>query len=383
MTTSLRTLLFAVATWVLLSPAAVAQTGMIRGKVITSDDKPPANAVVLFERKDIRGNYKVKINKKGEYLHAGLPLGTYDMTLEVNGRVVDTLRGVRNKFGDETTIDFNLAELEARQQAQQQAAAAGQLTEEQTRGMSKEEKEALDKALKEREQAMKKNKELNESFNAAMAAMQARDYATAIPAFEQAATVDPNQHVIWIQLGEAYGNLGKTKAGEEKMQLLAKGADAYSKGLALKPDDPAYYNNYGLLLAEMGKVEEAEQAFGKAAELNPGQAGTYFFNLGAIYTNKGQSDAAGAAFKKATELDPNHANAFYQYGIYLTSKASLNDKGQMQPAEGTVEAFQKYLELAPNGPHAAEAQAMIQSFAGTVQTEYTREDKPAAKPKRR
>jgi hypothetical protein len=37
---------------------------------------------------------------------------------------------------------------------------------------------------------------------------------------------------------------------------------------------------------------------------------------------------------------------------------------------GTAEAFQKYLELAPTGPHAEEAKAMLQGLGATVETSY-------------
>jgi hypothetical protein len=40
------------------------------------------------------------------------------------------------------------------------------------------------------------------------------------------------------------------------------------------------------------------------------------------------------------------------------------------PAPGTLEALQAYLQLQPNGPHAPEAQGMIQSITGQVQTEF-------------
>jgi hypothetical protein len=48
---------------------------------------------------------------------------------------------------------------------------------------------------------------------------------------------------------------------------------------------------------------------------------------------------------------------------------------------GTAEAFQKYLELAPTGPHAEEAKAMLASVGATVETSYgtTTKKKPPKK----
>jgi hypothetical protein len=37
---------------------------------------------------------------------------------------------------------------------------------------------------------------------------------------------------------------------------------------------------------------------------------------------------------------------------------------------GTAEAFNKYLELQPNGPHADEAKAMLASIGAPVETTF-------------
>ncbi len=66
--------------FLLLAGAALAQTGQIEGVVKDENGQPLKDALVKIERKDIKGNYQVKTKKKGDYLHAGLPLGTYRVT---------------------------------------------------------------------------------------------------------------------------------------------------------------------------------------------------------------------------------------------------------------------------------------------------------------
>src|SRR6266403_6417265 len=87
------------------SLAASAQTTSLAGEVKGEDGQPLKDAWIKIERKDIKGNYKVKTNKKGEYFHAGLPLGTYTVSVEVNGKTIDqlTVKGVRTRLGDEPT----------------------------------------------------------------------------------------------------------------------------------------------------------------------------------------------------------------------------------------------------------------------------------------
>lgn len=366
---------------------AFSQTGAIEGKVTGADGKPVGKDVALIQivRTDIKGNYKVKTNKKGEFFHAGLPLGTYDVSCEIDGKVVDSLKGVRMRLGDPVPVNFDLAKIAAQQAAMQKAAESGTVTQEMARDMTPEQKAALEKQAKERSEAMKKNKELNDAFNGGMEAMKANNFEAAIQSFEKAATLDANQHVIFGQLADAYGGLAKTKSGDEKNALNAKSLEAFQKAIALKSDDAAYYNNYALALARSGKFPEAQENLGKAAQLDPAGAGRYYYNLGALLVNAGQNEPAGEAFKKAIEADPNYADAHYQLGIYLTGKAQVDTKtGKMTFPDGTAAAFEKYLSLKPDGQFATSAKAMIETMGGTVQTTYTNPDAkksgPAAAP---
>src|SRR5262245_51530963 len=108
MQASLRNLTIALAGTLVFSLAASAQTSSLAGTVKGEDGKPLKDAVIKIERKDIKGNYKTKSNKKGEWIHAGLPLGTYKITLEVDGRDRDTVDGVRTTLGDPKEIPFDL-----------------------------------------------------------------------------------------------------------------------------------------------------------------------------------------------------------------------------------------------------------------------------------
>ena len=59
----------------------------------------------------------------------------------------------------------------------EQAVATGKVTEEMSREMSKEQKDALEKQAKERAAALAKNKELNDAFNTGMEALKAKNFA--------------------------------------------------------------------------------------------------------------------------------------------------------------------------------------------------------------
>ncbi len=373
----------------LFAGVSLAQTTAISGSVKGEDGKGLKDALVKITRTDIKGNYKVKTNKKGEYYYGGLPLGYYDIVLEINGKDVDTVRGIRTGLGEPKVVDFDLQQIKQRQEALAKAAETGQLTREQAQGMSAEQRAQIEKQMKERQAAMAKNKELNDAFNAGMQALQAKQYDQAIESFTKASELDATQHVVWANLADSYIQLGKTKTAQEQEQAFAKGLDFWTKALSIAPNDAGYHNNYALALATARKFPEAQAELEKAAQLDPPNAGKYFFNLGALYVNSGQLEPSGEAFKRAIEADPNYAEAYFQYGVYLMGKATTTAGGKIVPPEGTASYFEKYMALAPTGPNAEAAKAMIQTIQSTLQTEYIspeeqkRREAEAAKKQRR
>lgn len=77
----------------------------------------------------------------------------------------------------------------------------------------------------------------------------------------------------------------------------------------------------------------------------------------ALYVERGQRilltyewDRALADYNRALELDPNYADAYYDRGILYASVPEGLDARRRALAD-----FQRYLALAPAGPHAAGA----------------------------
>jgi tetratricopeptide (TPR) repeat protein len=369
-----RNLILATAGFLLFGFTALAQITAIEGDVKGTDGKALVGAVVKIDRYDITAHYKTKTDKKGHYFYNGLPLGNYNVTIEVDGKDVDQQKGIRSKMGDPTNVSFDLQasqkSREATQAALQQAAASGGLTKDMERGMTADQKAALEKTLKEREGQLKQHKELNDAFNAGMTAMADKQYDQAVQSLTKASELGPTELAVWANLADAYMKLAATKTGQEFNDAAQKGLDAYSKAIELKPDDAATHNNYALGLVQAKKIPEAQAELTKAAQLDPANAGKYYYNLGAVLTNANQGDAAAEAFQKAIAADPKYAEAYYQYGVYLVGKAALGADGKVTPVPGTVEAFQKYLELAPDGQFAQPAKDMLTTLNASVDTSY-------------
>lgn len=92
--------------------------------------------------------------------------------------------------------------------------------------------------------------------------------------------------------------------------------------------------------------------------------------------NQGKMDEAVGAFQKAVQVDPNYAEGQFMLGRALMGKLDMDPKtGKIIAAPGTVEALEAYLKLEPEGKHAAEAQSMLQTVQGSVETTYKKPKK--------
>jgi tetratricopeptide (TPR) repeat protein len=374
MSLRIKSFAFTALTCLFLSIPAFAQTTGVEGNVKGPDGKPLQNAVVAFDRKDIKGHYTVKTDKKGHYGHYGLPIGTYDISLTVDGKNMGSINNIKTKPGDPMTgMDFDLEKAAK----QQEAANAGnaEAIQDATRGMSKDQKEAFDKNQKAREAQLAKNKALNDAYTAGKNAVEAKQWDQAIESLNKAAELDAKQGAVWGTLADAY--VGKAQATPaEAAANYDKSFDAFRKAIEISPNDAGLYNNYALALAKDKKLDDAKTNLAKAAELDPPGAGKYYYNLGALLVNSGQNDAAVDTFKKAIESDPNYADAQYQYGVALASKATIDASGKTVPPPGTIEALQKYLELKPDGPNAASAKDMITALGATLDVNFANPNAP-------
>ena len=117
----------------------------------------------------------------------------------------------------------------------------------------------------------------------------------------------------------------------------------------------------GNCLLKLKRTQEALAAYEQAAPLSPNPA-TAYFNICAVRYNAGDTTAGGiAACDRAIQFNPAKADAYFIKGSMLFAEAtSANGKYVVPP--GTVETLNKYLELAPNGPHAGDTKAMLDSL---------------------
>jgi tetratricopeptide (TPR) repeat protein len=379
----IRNLALATAGMALFALASIAQITGIEGTVKGTDGKIVQGAEVRIHRTDIKGDYKCKTDKRGHYIYNGLPIGKYDISVWVDGKQVDEQKGVPTSPGDPRVLDFDMkatqADTGAKQALAQKAMETGQISDELARSLTKEQKEALQKQIDSQVNQRKKNSALNDAYNGGMTALEAKQYDQAIESFNKAGELDPAQLAVWSHLAEAYMGLAGTKTGPDHDAAVAKALEAYNKALALKPDDASIHNNYGLALAKAGKFPDALAELEKAAQLEPANACKYYYNAGALLTNAGQVDPAIETFKKGIAADANCADAYYQMGVNLMAKVTTGPDGKMVPVAGTVEAFQMYLKLKPDGSYAESSKEMLATLGSTVDSTYKNPNAPPPK----
>jgi tetratricopeptide (TPR) repeat protein len=225
-------------------------------------------------------------------------------------------------------------------------------------------------------------------LNAAKTAADAGDYDTAIASLNEANQMDPTRDLIWFKLGDYYRlSAPKQTDPAEKQKRLDSAVEAYKKAVEIKKGiandkDPnaaknlaAYYNNLADALNKAHKTDDAVKTYEMAAQVDPSAAAQSYFNIGAVYTNAGRADEANTAFDKCIAADPTRAEAYYQKGLNLLGKATLQGDKTVAPP-GTAEAFQKYLELTPTGPNAESAKALLASLGATVETSFGKKKTP-------
>jgi len=112
----------------------------------------------------------------------------------------------------------------------------------------------------------------------------------------------------------------------------------------------------GNCLLKLHRHAEAEAAYERAAPLSP-DPGVVYFDLCATYYDAGDTSAGLVACDKAIQANPGKADAYFIKASMLFGQATSAD-GKYNVPPGTREALDKYLELAPDGPHVADVRQM-------------------------
>jgi tetratricopeptide (TPR) repeat protein len=327
------------------------------------------------DAKDRKYPYKFPIDANGDYKGEGIAPGNYVVLVFQDDKSLDFNDNVVFANGDAKVVNFDMTRPDYLAK------------------MSPEERKALEEYKKKNAEIVANNgkiQNLNALLTQARADNKAGNYDASITAMQQATTTKPDEGILWITLGDA--QLGSADAAAKAAKtagtaspdpaVAQKYNDAitsYKKGIDLntaskKPSPEAAaagYNQLGQAYGKLGNAKDAADAYDNAAKAQPANASMYYFNEAATLYNAGKLPEAEAAADKAIAADPKKPEPYYIKGQALITQASVDPKTQKIVAPpGCVEAYQQYLELAPDGPHAADVKGILEGIGAQVKSSY-------------
>jgi tetratricopeptide (TPR) repeat protein len=217
-------------------------------------------------------------------------------------------------------------------------------------------------------EAEKLREQIHNASQRERVALQARlasEAAEAMSEFQQA-LAETDENDAFFQRASV---LGKIAESDDTVGKYGDPVKIYAQAVALKPD-AILYDNFAKDLARCGQVGAAINAYKTSAELaSTGNADVYL-NLGITLYNANRLDQAIAPLRKAAEIDPQNARPWYLLGTALVGSAQRqqrNTKERFELLPGTIEAFQKAIELDPHGHYGKLAQDSLQELQRILQ----------------
>jgi tetratricopeptide (TPR) repeat protein len=406
LTTALMLLLGAIAT--------CAQTGELHGHVLIKQadgtTAPVPNAAIDVYRTDIAGKFNTKTDKKGKFVFAGLPLGTYNVAASAPNATPNFLPRVR--VGQD--IDYELVLTPGDGKRLTEAEIKGATPGNAAAGSAPAKESAADKAKREaieaenrrideaNKKAVSSNELVNQTLKAGNDALTAKNYDEAVAQYSHGITDAPDHPgapVLLTNRSVAYRARGVDRynsairsaddaaktAGLEaaKKDWQAAVADSTKAVEMLKaatpPTDPKMLENYNrskylALLARsdamklfVPKVDASQADAGLTAfqeyiaeEPDPAKKAAAEKDAAQMLLDAGAADKALGEFQKILATTPNDPDANLGAGLALFSSG---DKGKYQEAANYL---QKFVDTAPETHKMkADAKAILTELKNT------------------
>lgn len=138
----------------------------------------------------------------------------------------------------------------------------------------------------------------------------------------------PDVVVLQNNFGNVLKNSGK----------LDEAIEHFNKSLELKPDSPEVHNNLGTLLDRLGRFDEAVEHYERALELRPNFSQAHY-NLATLLAKQGKTDEAIAEFGKALAGRPDNVDILSNMAFALAQQGKLGE---------AIEYYKKALEIEPD-----------------------------------
>lgn len=302
---------------VVLAASLVAQNerhAQVEGQVLNMEGKPIADALVVYTREGWNKKYEVRTDANGRYIAIGLEFGRYHIEITgPTGRHIYS--GVKIIYGGDQqslnilTVDLSILPPKVSlKPLRLQALEAAQNANQKRGGPTS--KEMLESIRAENAMIAR----MNRLVPPAQATLQAQNWAQASVILKELIAVNPYKWEFYQDLGAIQSNIGKY---EEAIQAFEKGIKAAKDALDPETDHREYKSAITLMLtgeadahSRLGNFSQAIALYTQAVELDRGFAFAYLHLCSAQF-NSGNAEAAIAACKKAIAVDPARPE-FYQ-----------------------------------------------------------------------
>ena len=287
----------------LTAAPALAQRGAIRGKITDPDGNPVPGVAVSIVLLDGGGRpIRTETNDDGEFIRAGIPVQMYRVSFELEGwEPLQAMVTVSN--GGQALINETLHPLPEGVLSQAQA------------------------------------DRFNAASQVARDAFVDGDFETAVTETLKLIELTPDSGSLYFNLAAAY----------EKLENFPAAVEAYEKAYELDDAMLEAIMAVGDLHGRQRNWDQALEALDRAMELVEGNA-VNLFNYAVYASNAGQVDVADEFYGKSAAADPEFAPAHLQVGM---ARARQEDR------DGAIAAFERYLELEPDGAQAVMVQEIL------------------------
>src|SRR5882724_1621739 len=413
-----------------------AQNGQLRGHVTLKQADgtivPAADAVIDVFRSDLPGDFNLKTNKKGEFVHAGLPLqGTYIIAVSMPGAQAYYLPGVR--VGRDEDVKIELSTGDGRRLTRADIKTLMAKTPGSTPSGAKETSEdkakleELKRKNAEIEAANKKaetsNAIIDRTFKAGNDALRVKNYDAAIAQYDEGLSADPehpgapalltnktmalNARAVdkYNAAVKATDDAAKTAGIESAKKDWTEASQSGAKAVAMlkamtAPADAASANTakvnlYFALMARadamrlfVTKVDQTQADAGVAAfqeyiavETDPVKKSKAEHDLAQMLFDANVFDRALTEYQKILSANPDDLNALLRAGQALFNIGAINsDKTKYQEAANYLAQF---VEKAPDtDPLKSDAKAILDALKDQANVKPEKTATPARRTRR-
>ena len=305
--------IFAVSTLVIATSVTAQGTGRQLGDVVDENGEPMSGVLVTatstntgLERTDTTGN-------DGRFAFAGMGAGIWTFRAELDGYEPSQGSANINQALSQPPLTFELARI----------------------------RHPLERMLGDDALVGLDAEAIGTELTDADAAFASRDWDAAISGYESVMKQLPQLSNLNMQIAAAYQQKSEFETAIELYEVI----------LASNPDNQDAKDGIARSRLAMGDLSAADDLIATASGLTASRED--LFNIGEIEFAKGEVDTAAQWYEKASRLAPNWGLPLFKLALVALNRGDM---------VGAKEFFQKVIDVDPDSPEAAQAQATLSAL---------------------